>query len=82
MRILVFLLFSSCVLNAQNWLTVKAKSGDNRILLLKQYSISDECSKNKFLELNLLKSEDFLIKGKSYKLPIKVYTYNGKPNSS
>ncbi len=78
MRILVFLLFSSCVLNAQNWLTVKAKSGDNRILLLKQYSISDECSKNKFLELNLLKSEDFLIKGKSYKLPIKVYTYNGK----
>tara|TARA_Y100000589_G_scaffold92405_1_gene87208 strand:+ start:1162 stop:2337 length:1176 start_codon:yes stop_codon:yes gene_type:complete len=76
--ILVILIFTSSVSFSQNWLTVKANSGDNRILLLKKYSISDECSKNKFLELNVLKSEDFLIKGKSYKLPIKVYKYNGK----
>ena len=30
------------------------------------------------MELNVLKSEDFLIKGKAYKLPIKVYSFNGK----
>ena len=76
--LLTILVFTSYSSFSQNWLTVKAKSGDNRILLLKKYSISDECSKNKFLELNVLKSEDFLIKGKAYKLPIKVYSYNGK----
>ena len=76
--LLTILIFTSSISFAQNWLTVKAKSGDNRILLLKKYSISDQCSKNKFLELNALKSEDFLIKGKAYKLPIKVYKYNGK----
>ena len=79
MRLLFsILLFTSSISFAQNWLTVKAQSGDNRILLLKKYSITDECSKKKFLELNILKSEDFLIKGKAYKLPIKVYRYNGK----
>lgn len=75
--LLTILIFTSSISFAQNWLTVKAKSGDNRILLLKKYSISDQCSKNKFLELNALKSKDFLIKGKAYKLPIKVYKYNG-----
>ncbi len=75
---LTIFIFTSSISFAQNWLTVKANSGDNRILLLKKYSISDECSKNKFLELNLLTSEDFLIMGKAYKLPIKVYKYNGK----
>ena len=76
--LVVLLLFISSSLYAQNWLSVKAAAGDNRILLLKKYNITDQCSKDKFLSLNSLKSEDFLIKGKTYKLPIKVYTYNGK----
>ena len=59
-------------------MNVKASSGDNRILLLKKYSISDQCSKDKFLMLNQMNSADFLIKGKAYKLPIKEYNYNGK----
>jgi len=63
---------------SQKWINVKANSGDNRILLLKKYSISDQCSKDKFLKLNTLNSDDFLIKGKSYKLPVKEYDYNGK----
>ena len=79
MRFLIILLvFFSSSLFAQNWLSVKAASGDNRILLLKKYAITDQCSKDKFLALNSMKSEDFLIEGKVYKLPIKVYTYNGK----
>lgn len=76
--LIVLLIFLSSTIFAQNWLNVKAKAGDNRILLLKKYSIPDQCSKDKFLALNSLKADDFLIKGKSYKLPIKVYTYNGK----
>ena len=63
---------------AQNWLQIKAKSGDTRIVLLKKYQLTDQCSKDQFLALNKMKSNDFLIKGKSYKMPVKVYSYNGK----
>ena len=75
---LVLLVFLSGASFAQNWLSVEAKTGDNRILLLKKYALSDQCSKDKFLALNSLKADDFLIKGKSYKLPIKVLKYNGR----
>lgn len=65
-------------LNAQQWLQITAKSGDTRILLLKKYRLTDQCSKEQFLSLNKIKSSDFLIKGKKYKMPIQVFEYNGK----
>ena len=78
MRLLLILLFSVQLVSAQKWLTVSAKAGDNRILLLKKYNLSDQCSKDKFLVLNSITEHQYLIKGKSYKLPIQVNTYNGK----
>lgn len=62
---------------AQDWLQIKAQTGDTRILLLKKYMLTDACSKQKFLSLNHLKEKDFLIKGKIYKMPVQVYKYNG-----
>ncbi len=78
MRLFFALIFISQFLFGQNWLSIKAGSGDTRILLLKKYRLTDQCSKDQFLLLNKLKEDDFLIKGKSYKMPVKVYTYNGK----
>jgi len=78
MRLFFVLLFISQLLFGQNWLSIKAGSGDTRILLLKKYKLTDQCSKDQFLLLNKLKEDDFLIKGKSYKMPVKVYVYNGK----
>lgn len=78
MRLLLILMFLTQFSFAQSWLKISAKSGDNRIVLLKRYQLTDQCSKEKFLSLNNLKANDFLIKGKSYKLPVQVYTYNGK----
>lgn len=78
MRILMVLLLLSQLSFGQSWLKITAKSGDNRIILLKRYRLTEQCSKEKFLLLNNLKANDFLIKGKTYKLPIQVYTYNGK----
>ncbi len=78
MRLILILLLSVQLASAQKWLTVLAKSGDNRILLLKKYNLSDQCSKDKFLALNSMTEQQYLIKGKSYKLPIQIYKYNGK----
>ena len=78
MRILLLLLILTKTSFAQDWLQIKAKSGDTRIVLLKRYKLTDQCSKDKFLALNKMKSNDFLIKGKTYKMPVKVYSYNGK----
>lgn len=78
MRFLLVLLVLTNNLFAQKWLQVKAKSGDTRIILLKKHKLTDQCSKDKFLELNKMNSKDFLIKGKAYKMPVKVYAYNGK----
>lgn len=78
LALIISFFFVSLFSFSQKWLNVKANSGDNRILLLKKYSISDQCSKDKFLILNQMNSADFLIKGKVYKLPIKEFDYNGK----
>ena len=78
MRLILILLLTVQLASAQKWLTVLAKSGDNRILLLKKYNLSDQCSKDKFLALNSMTEQQYLIKGKSYKLPIQIYKYNGK----
>ncbi len=78
MRFLLSFLLLTQLSFGQSWLKITAKAGDNRIVLLKRYRLTDQCSKDKFLALNNLKANDFLIKGKSYKMPVQVYTYNGK----
>lgn len=78
MRLFYFFIFLSQLCFSQAWVEVKAKKGDTRILLLKKYQLTDQCSKVKFLSLNKLKADDYLKLGKKYKLPVQSYKYNGK----
>lgn len=77
MRFFYVFLFLSQICLAQKWVTIKAKKGDTRILLLKKYNLTDQCSKVQFLSLNNVKANDFLVLGKKYKLPVQSYKYNG-----
>lgn len=64
---------------SQNYLTTKAKKGDGISLLLNRFDISTyTCNVDTFLKLNNLERNSYLILNKSYKLPIKVFEYNGK----
>jgi len=59
--------------------SVNAKKGDSIHKLLQRFEISQEsCNYDKFYELNHLKSNSNIQKGKKYFLPILIYTYNGK----
>lgn len=56
----------------------KAEKGDGIYSLLRRYQLLDfDCNKEKFLDLNQLEINDPLIVGQEYKLPIKIYEYNG-----
>jgi len=57
----------------------KAKSGDGVYSLLRRYQLLDSpCNLERFYEINDLSRNTNLAKGKSYFLPILLYTYNGK----
>jgi len=62
-----------------NWLSTKAKRGDNISSLLSRYNLQgSRCHKKQFYELNHLRSSSMLRSGRSYKLPILRYRYNGR----
>ncbi len=79
--ILPFLLFS-CFLSSAGepyFFSTVAKAGDGIIILLNRYDLDEyDCNLNKFLELNHLKLKDHLYEGREYKIPVMIYTYNGK----
>lgn len=59
--------------------TIEAKAGDGIEILLNRFELEEhDCNLEKFLELNGLKRNDYLVKGKEYKLPVLIYKYNGK----
>lgn len=59
--------------------SVKIKSGDAISTLLARYELSaNTCNVDKFYELNDMKRGAMLLAHKEYKLPIKVFYYNGK----
>ena len=59
--------------------SVKAYEGDGIYSLLRRYQLNDhKCNREEFLKLNKLSIKDHLNAGKAYKLPIKIYEYNGK----
>lgn len=63
---------------AYDYLTTQAESGDNARSVLKRYSLEDyDCNLDQFLKINGLSTQT-LINGRSYKLPIWVVAYNGK----
>lgn len=58
---------------------VTAKDGDGIFSLLRRYDLADyPCNVHKFYELNKLKKNASLHKGKKYYIPVLLYTYNGK----
>jgi N-acetylmuramoyl-L-alanine amidase len=62
-----------------SWLTVKVKKEGRASSLLAKYNVqAASCNRNKFYQLNQLKSSSRLRVGKTYKLPILRYQYNGR----
>ncbi len=59
--------------------SVSTLPGDGTYSLLRRYKLPvDACNLEKFYEINGLKKNQALIVDKEYKLPIMLYTYNGK----
>ncbi len=59
--------------------SIKASRGDGIYSILRRYHLIDhKCNKDEFLKLNDLSIKDKLHAGREYKLPIKIYEYNGK----
>ena len=55
------------------------KDGDGISNILSRYMLSgSKCNYNKFLEINEIKSSSTLFKHKEYKLPVKIFNYDGK----
>ena len=62
-----------------NYIETVAKSGDGVYSLLRKYQLDpSNCNRSEFYSLNKLGKDAQLKIGTSYKLPIQVYTYNGK----
>jgi N-acetylmuramoyl-L-alanine amidase len=83
MKGIVWLLLSYCPLAyggpAPYFHAVEAKAGDGIIILLNRFELDEStCNVEKFLELNDLQKQSYLLEGKEYKLPILIYQYNGK----
>lgn len=78
---LFLLVFSSFKVSADEYVTAQPKKGDGIYSLLTRYGLSySESNKTDFFSLNKgnFQGEKGLILGKDYKLPIKIYKYNGK----
>jgi len=85
MKTKLLLIVVLCLLGFESWgqnpyfHKVKANKSEGIIALLKRYKLYDEpCNVAKFYELNALKSNAHLVADRLYKLPIYIYTYNGK----
>jgi N-acetylmuramoyl-L-alanine amidase len=56
-----------------------ARSGDGVLTLLSRYHLVHEaCNLEEFYRLNEMNTDDFLLEGKTYKLPVLIFEYNGK----
>ena len=61
------------------YLTTKAKEGDGVFALLRRFELEDyDCNIDQFYALNDMDENDPLIENKSYKIPIRIFPYNGK----
>ncbi|MTB51545.1 N-acetylmuramoyl-L-alanine amidase [Lewinella sp. W8] len=79
-KTLVFLglMIASMPLSADH-LRVAAQRGDGIYSLLRRYALLNYgCNLEEFYRLNQLRKNANLLVGREYKLPIEVYTYNGK----
>lgn len=75
---LVLLCFLAIDVKA-DYLRVRARKGDGIHVLLSRYKLDrNTCNYDLFYKLNSLKRNDYLIENRLYRLPIKVYTFNGQ----
>ncbi len=84
-RIVLLFLLSPCFLLAEAE-TVKSpynlsgtvKEGEGLFAFLRRYAVNTSCNQNEFYRLNNLSKDKHLIAGREYKLPITIFTYDGK----
>lgn len=82
MKYLMSILFISCfyLVSAQDpyYFTAEPLEGEGIYAFMDRFNLNvSQCNFDKFYELNKLHSNDPLVLNKSYKLPVKIYTYNG-----
>ncbi|MEM9835134.1 MAG: N-acetylmuramoyl-L-alanine amidase [Bacteroidota bacterium] len=78
---LLFLISLSLIAQPQEptYRMVKAEKGDGVISLLRRHQLEKhDCNYTEFYRLNQLKKNAGLLVGRQYKLPIRIYPYNGK----
>ncbi len=79
LALILLVMVNSSFASIPNWLTIKAEKGDHINALLSRYNLQrSQCNRNQFYQLNQLKSSSALHIGKTYKLPILRYRYNGR----
>lgn len=73
------LLFCSGLSLKAEYLNVTAQKGDGVYAILRKYQLLDySCNLSEFYRLNKLKKNANLMVGRNYKLPVYLFTYNGK----
>jgi N-acetylmuramoyl-L-alanine amidase len=61
------------------YLTAKAKEGDGVYALLRRFDLDNyDCNIEQFYTLNSMDEDDPLIENKIYRIPVLIFTYNGK----
>lgn len=69
----------SSALEDASYFEAKAEDGDGVLTLLERYHLVEAtCNIEEFYRLNEMNHDDYLYAGKAYKLPVLIYTYNGK----
>ncbi|MFZ4545111.1 MAG: N-acetylmuramoyl-L-alanine amidase family protein [Saprospiraceae bacterium] len=76
---LLFLAYSLAVHAKPVYLTVKVKEGEGVYALLRRFALDEfDCNVEKFYKINKLGENDPLMENQYYKVPVMIYTYNGK----
>lgn len=76
--IFLLFLFTNVISQEIEHLETEAQSGDGILSILRRYNLaSHDCNIRAFHKINKLKINQGLIVGKSYLLPIYLYSYNG-----
>lgn len=58
--------------------SVSLKKGEGVYSLLNRYNLNNPCNVRAFYEINHIKKNQAVHIGKKYKLPVKIYRYNGR----
>ena len=74
----IFFLPLLSLANDNSHVTIKVKSGDILINIFKKYELNGfDCNTESFYALNEMTRSDYILADFSYKLPIKIFDYNG-----